>query len=108
MKYGLPESAISDIRTVFGRYPEVEQAVLYGSRAKGTFKNGSDIDIMLRGDGLTLDIVYRILDDIDDLLLPYTVDLSIFDDISDPELIGHIHRVGISFYSREEGPVPAV
>jgi len=102
MKYGLPQSAIQKINTVLSHYPQVEKAILYGSRAKGNYKNGSDIDLILQGAALSLNVIYKILDDIDELLLPYTIDLSIFKDISDPDLIEHIQRVGVKFYDRDE------
>jgi uncharacterized protein len=106
MKFGLIEATIQEICGVFAKYPQVERAVLYGSRAKGNYKNGSDIDLTLLGGGdLTLDILYRIMDEIDDLLLPYTIDLSIFSSISDPEVVEHIQRVGQPFYER--GKMPA-
>jgi predicted nucleotidyltransferase len=101
MKYGLSADTIRKIRLVLGRYPQVQQAILYGSRAKGTYKNGSDIDLTLRGDAdLTLNVLYKILTDLDDLLLPYTIDLSIFSDIEDPDVIEHIQLVGVTFYER--------
>lgn len=100
MKYGLDKSTISKICGVFACYQEINQAVLYGSRAKGNYKNGSDIDITLMGDALSLDILHRVSNDIDDLLLPYTVDLSIFTFIENEELIDHIHRVGDVLYSQ--------
>lgn len=62
----------------------MEKATLYGSRSKGNYKNGAN---------LTLDVVYKILDDIDELLLPSTIDLSIFNDITDLDVIAHIQRV---------------
>lgn len=103
MKYGLPQPAIENICVVLSRYPQVEQAILYGSRAKGNYKTGSDIDLTLRGSAdLTLDTVYRILNDFDELCLPYTLDLSIFDEISDPDVIDHIQRVGIEFYKKDK------
>lgn len=103
MKYGLPQSAVRKICTVLSRYPQVEKAILYGSRAKGNYKNGSDIDLTLRGGtDLTLNVIYKILDDLDELLLPYTIDLSIFNDIGDPDMIEHIQRVGVTFYNKGE------
>ena len=103
MKSGLPHVAVQKIRDVFGRYPQVESATLYGSRAKGSYKTGSDIDLTLHGGAdLTLSVVYRILDDLDDLLLPYTIDLSIFHDIGDPDVVDHIRRVGVTFYQKDE------
>lgn len=103
MKYGLPDAAILEVCAVLRRYPQVARAILYGSRAKGNYKNGSDIDLTLCGSAaLTLNVLYRILDDLDDLLLPYTIDLSIFDNIYDPDVIEHIRRVGVVFYERDE------
>ncbi|MBI3761085.1 MAG: nucleotidyltransferase domain-containing protein [Chloroflexi bacterium] len=103
MKYGLPDAAIRKISAVLRRYPQVERAILYGSRAKGNYKNGSDIDLTLRGSaGLTLKVLYKILDDLDELLLPHIIDLSIFEDIDDPDVIEHIQRVGVAFYEKGE------
>jgi uncharacterized protein len=103
MKYGLPRSAVQKICAVLSRYPQVEKAILYGSRAKGNYKNGSDIDLTLRGGAdLSLNVIYRILDDLDELLLPYTIDLSIFNDIGDPDVIEHIQRVGVTFYDKSK------
>ncbi len=100
--FGLKETTIAQIQSVLVRYPQVEEAILYGSRAKGNYKNGSDIDLTLLGsEDLTLQVLYRIMDEIDELLLPYTFDLSIFQQISDPDVIDHIRRVGIVFYERE-------
>ncbi|MDI6731105.1 MAG: nucleotidyltransferase domain-containing protein [Candidatus Margulisbacteria bacterium] len=100
MKFGLKEETISKINKIFAQYPQVEEAILYGSRAKGNYKNGSDIDLTLKGKGLTLTVMNKIGLEIDDLLLPYTFDMSIFDNISNPDLIDHIKRVGKIFYKR--------
>ena len=103
MKYGLPDAAIKKICTVLGRHPQVRQAILYGSRAKGTHKHGSDIDLTLRGGAdMTLSVLYRIMDELDDLLLPYTIDLSIYAHIDDPDVMAHIRRVGLVFYEQDE------
>ena len=88
---GLPDRVIRKICDVFKCYPQVEKAVLYGSRAKAAHKTGSDIDLTLHGGtDLTLNVLLRIADDLDDLFLPYTFDLSIFRDITDSDLIAHI------------------
>lgn len=101
LRFGLKETTIEKLCGVFAKYPQVTKAVLYGSRAKGNYKNGSDIDLTLHGGAdLTLNILYRILDDIDDLLLPYTIDLSIYRTLSDPDFIDHIQRVGVAFYDK--------
>ena len=101
MKYGLKESAIEHIQSVLARHPEVKSAILYGSRSIGSFKTGSDIDLtLLGGEDLTMKTLYRIMDEIDDLLLPYTFDLSIHRDITDPDVLDHIQRVGVIFYQK--------
>lgn len=101
---GLSESVIRKIIDVFKRHPQVEKAVLYGSRAKAAHKTGSDIDLtLLGGTDLTLHVLLRTADDLDDLLLPYTFDLSIFRDISDPDVTEQIRRVGVTMY---EKPTP--
>ncbi len=78
MKYGLPERTIEMVCAIFAKYPEVERAVLYGSRAKGNYKPGSDIDLTLFGANLTRQLCATIDDELDDLLLPYSIDLSVF------------------------------
>jgi len=103
MKFGLNESTIERIRAVFVKYPQLEKAVLYGSRAKDNYRNGSDIDLTLLGSAdLTLDALHKMMDEIDDLLLPYTIDLSIFNNISDHDVIEHIQRVGVTFSEKQE------
>jgi type I restriction enzyme S subunit len=100
MNYGLPEPTIEKIRGVFGRFPEIEKAVIYGSRAKGNFKPGSDIDLTLYGEALTSNLLPKIESALDDLLLPYKIDLSIFDELNHAKLRDHIERVGVVFYKR--------
>ena len=102
MKFGLKEKTVEQINVIFSKYPQVEQAILYGSRAKGNYKNGSDIDLTLKGGGLNLSLINKISLEIDDLLLPYTFDISIFEQISDKALLEHIERVGHIFYERKK------
>lgn len=100
---GLPDSVVHRICAVFSRYPQVAEAILYGSRAMGTYKNGSDIDLTLCGvEDLTLRVCHRIADELDDLLLPYTIDLSFLRDISDVYVLKHIERVGVALYGRQQ------
>ena len=107
VRFGLRESTIVRLQEVFARYPEIEQGILYGSRAKGTFRPGSDIDLTLKGDSITLALCLKVSIDLDDLLLPYKVDLSIWQMIDNPHLREHIDRVGIKFYSRSEPHSPS-
>ena len=100
MNHGLSAQTVERIVTVLAHYPEIEKAVLYGSRAKGNYRNGSDIDLTLFGDGLNFSLLTRLDNELDDLLLPYTIDLSVFADLQHPELEAHIQRVGVVFFER--------
>jgi predicted nucleotidyltransferase len=101
-RFGLKESTIEKICGTLARFPQVEKAVLYGSRATADYKESSDIDLTLYGDDdLTPEIVYEIDEQLDDLMLPYTFDLSIFKRLGDPDFIQFIQQVGIVFYKRE-------
>jgi len=103
--FGLPAATIAKIHGVLARHEAVEKAVLYGSRAKGTYRNGSDIDLTLFGHGLTVALLLKIMTELDDLLLPWTIDLSLHDKIDHPGLREHIARVGKSFYEKGKAPV---
>jgi len=98
--FGLPSTAVEKIRDVLASHPEVERSVLYGSRAKGNYKNGSDIDLTIYGEDLNHTLLLKILNELDDLLLPWMIDLSIFNQIDTLSLREHIERVGVVFYQR--------
>lgn len=102
-RFGLKESMIAKIIEVFTHYPEVESAILYGSRAMGRERPGSDIDLTLIGPQLNYRIVSRLENEIDDLLLPYLFDISILSHIDNADVVDHIRRVGVPFYERVEG-----
>ena len=100
MKFGLSDSVITKIQRVFEKYPQVNRVVVYGSRAKGNFRTGSDIDLTLFGNELNQHLCSDIAEELDDLLLPYTIDLSVFDQLQHPDLKDHIERVGQIFYQK--------
>ncbi len=99
--YGLKEKHINAINSVFKKHAEIEEAILYGSRAKGNYRNGSDIDLTLKGEALNLSQLFKIETQLDDLLLPYKIDLSIFHKLENLDFVAHINRVGVSFYEKE-------
>lgn len=101
MKFGLKEKVLDAVKECLKKYPEIEVAIIYGSRAKGNYKNGSDIDLTLKGHSLTLSNILKLENEIDDLLLPYKFDISIFHKIDDQDLIDHIERAGKVFYSKK-------
>lgn len=98
--HGLTDETVDEIKKVLARFPQVEQAVLYGSRAKGNFKTGSDVDLTLIGVDLTPKILLGIQSEFSDGSLPYRFDISIFSQLTSQELIEHIRRVGKVFYER--------
>ena len=97
-KFGLPQRVIDQINSVFATFPSIEKAIIYGSRAKGNYRLGSDIDLTIVGSNVTEQQMLEIDRKLDDLLLPYTIDLSRFHAIRNQDLIGHIDRVGKVFY----------
>ena len=99
--HGLPAATLGKITTVLSRFPEVDRAVLFGSRAKGTHKPGSDIDLALVGEHLDWRTIGRIYDALDDLLLPFRFSLVVYGAATDPDVAGHIARVGILLFERE-------
>ena len=101
MSFGLSEKTIATILSILKASPNIEKAILYGSRAKGNFKKGSDIDLTLIGKNLSYEDLLSISSDLDDSFIPYTVDVSIFEKLDNAKLREHIDRVGVVFYERE-------
>ncbi len=101
---GLPDRAIVAIRQVLATHPEVEAAILYGSRALARHRPASDIDLTLIGPAISAAARARIDAELDDLLLPWMIDLSALSAIRHPALLPHIERAGVELYRRREAP----
>lgn len=99
-RFGLTEETLQKITGTLSKFPEIDEAIIYGSRAKGNFRPGSDIDLTLKGSQLDLTKLLRIDTALDDLLLPYKFDLSVYEKITDTPFLEHIARVGQSFYKK--------
>lgn len=97
--FGLSDDIIHLLRDVLRAHPEVERAVIYGSRARGDYSNGSDIDLTLVGTHLTEAILHRIAMEMDNLPIPHTVDLSIRSSLRNPALIQDIDNQGVEFFA---------
>ena len=100
-EFGFSPRALGLLRGVFAQNAHVERAIVYGSRAKGNYRNGSDIDITLEGPALTFTDLMRIETALDDLNLPWEIDLSLISHIDNPDLLAHIARVGKPLWVRE-------
>ena len=99
MRYGIKDEYWKKLCEFFAKKPMIEKVILYGSRAKGNYKPFSDIDITLLGDKLEHDDLLDIMNGVDDLLLPYMFDISLYSSLKNENLIDHINRVGVEIYS---------
>lgn len=104
MKFGLSDTVINRIRFAFSNVPEIEKVLIYGSRAIGTNRSGSDIDLTIIGD-VPFEQFNRLTAEIDDLNLLYKTDLSLHHHIENRDLLDHIERVGKVFYQRGDKKV---
>jgi uncharacterized protein len=97
---GLPSHEIDLILDVFRRFPAISEVVVYGSRAKGTHRPESDIDLALMGidDEVQAETV---ADELEELPLPYQFDVKAYNSIKHVPLQEHIARVGVSLYRRD-------
>lgn len=95
-KFGLKAEVIEQMNNVFSRFKNIEKVLIYGSRAKGNFRYNSDIDLSLLG-AISYNDLLKIEMQLDDLLLPYKIDLSVFEKIENEDLKEHIRRVGKVF-----------
>ena len=100
MSYGLSLEHINRIKNIFISKSEIEEVLLYGSRAKGNYKPNSDIDLTIKVNKVTPDLLNKISIQLDDLFLPYTFDISLYDQIKNDDILEHINRVGIVFYKK--------
>jgi uncharacterized protein len=100
-EFGLPAATLDVIRGILAEVPAVKKAVIYGSRAKGTHRPGSDIDLTLLGDALDLETLGQIAARLEESPIPYQVDLSVFNLIDHAGLREHIERVGQTFYETQ-------
>jgi uncharacterized protein len=92
--FGLSERTLGLLRGVIGKHTGIDRVIVYGSRAKGNFRPGSDIDLALDAPSLMFSELLQINGELDDLMLPYTIDLSLLKQIDNPSLLSHIERVG--------------
>ncbi|MCL2219041.1 MAG: nucleotidyltransferase domain-containing protein [Chitinispirillia bacterium] len=101
MNHGLSERSVNTLHGIFRKYESINRVILYGSRAMGNYKKGSDIDITLEtGDDFTDRDLLHVHGDLDESDLPYFVDCSILANIKNNDLKDHIARVGKALYER--------
>jgi predicted nucleotidyltransferase len=98
--FGLSDATLGRLRGVVAAHHHVVRALVFGSRAKGNYRPGSDIDLALDAPDLPFAELLAIEREIDDLLLPYEIDLALLHQIESPELLDHIARVGQPLWLR--------
>jgi predicted nucleotidyltransferase len=104
IQFGLKQKDIDKINDVFASCKGIDSVVIYGSRAKGNFKVVSDIDLTIIENSLTFKEFLEIENKLDDLLLPYKIDMSLKRKTSNVDLLSHIDRVGKLFCKRGNPP----
>lgn len=105
-EFGLSERSMEIIRGIYSKFPQIEEVVVYGSRAMGNFREGSDIDMaIVAGGGFTHGDLLDVIGLFDDSFLPYLVDVSIFSELRNEALVDHIRRRGRVIYRR---PAPSI
>ncbi|HOT15951.1 MAG TPA: nucleotidyltransferase domain-containing protein [Bacteroidales bacterium] len=97
---GISDHTLSLILKVVQENPKVSEVILFGSRAKGNFVSGSDIDLALKGNEINLNDILELSVNLDKLNLPYKFDLIIYDRIQESALIEHITRNGICLFRK--------
>lgn len=104
-KYGIDEALLHSLIELFKKNGAVEQAILFGSRAKGNYHAGSDIDLTVTGKNLSFDDYLALNAQINGLDTLYTIDLIRYESIDSAELKEHIKRVGIVLYQKDILPL---
>jgi uncharacterized protein len=97
---GLKDEQLEEIRSFAQKIPAIEEVIIYGSRAKGTYRPGSDVDLVLVGKDLKLADQLSFWNDLDDSYQPYLFDVAILHQIQNDSLLEHIERVGKVIYRR--------
>lgn len=100
--FGLDEKELRILKSCFSHQPLVSKAVVFGSRAMGNYKRGSDIDIAIFGDGITGREQSEIINEFEESNLPYEMDILIYDSIKSGELKKHIQEYGKELYRRKK------
>ena len=99
--FGLSDTVIDDLKGIFKQYHNIEEVLIFGSRAKGNYLEGSDIDLALIGEGLTFDTIMDINIKIEDLELLYKVDILNYMEKRGTPIGDHIDQVGQLFYKKD-------
>ena len=104
MRFGLTREDLDYLCKAFSALPEIEEVVVFGSRAMNTHTTGSDVDLAIKGkmlDPATIAHLHFILEE--DLPLPYFFDVIDYSTIRNTNLKAHIDRFGELVYRKGAG-----
>lgn len=93
MKFGLNKTDTDSINAVFQTYPNVSEVIVFGSRALGNEKQGSDIDLAIKGD-ISFEELASIKAKLDQLSIPFFFDIICYEQINNSHLLTHIKQHG--------------
>ena len=100
--FGISEKSFQLIIDTLSEFDAVDSAVIFGSRAKGNFTKGSDVDIAVRGGNLQATVVMDISARLNEVIpIPYSIDVIASQFLENKNLIDHIERVGVVFYTKD-------
>jgi len=85
---------------IFNKYSEITLVHLFGSRSKGNYSSGSDIDLAVMNTDIGKKTLMQLSEDFSESSLPYNVDIVHFPTLQNKDLIAHIQRVGVEFYKK--------
>jgi len=101
-QFGIFSESFNLILAVLRRFPQVETGLIFGSRALGTAKKGSDIDLCLKGEKVTASLAMDIAAILNEQVpIPYHFDVLSYSDIDNQALLQHIDRAGIKIYEHQ-------
>ncbi len=101
--HGLSPGVLAILRAIFACYPEIRQVRLYGSRARGTHRPGSDIDLAVFAPNMSEERLAALWQDLDASPIAFNIDLVQVETLTNPDLRRHILADGITIYERDEG-----
>lgn len=101
MNFGIPDSSIKIICDTLLKIPEIEKAAIFGSRAMGNYKNGSDVDLVIYGSKVTVETINKlsiILNE--EVPLPYYFDVVNYESLDNQQMKIHLDTYARIFYTR--------
>lgn len=97
---GLSEEELSTLQNVFSNFDNISQVILFGSRAIGTNRKSSDVDLAIKGEDLGINTIAKLKNILEEQTkLPYFFDIIIYDHINNQELKEQIDKYGVSIWN---------